>query len=102
MPSGSHGRARKQIYRLRNIIAPAESIRFSLERTTLQRKDLGIAVIGSGRIGTLRAVMAASHPAVKFLAVSDRDPARAQKLAARTGAQFHSADNLVVISRPEV
>ncbi len=68
----------------------------------MQRKDLGIAVIGSGRIGTLRAVMAASHPAVKFLAVSDRDPARAQKLAARTGAQFHSADNLEVISRPEV
>ena len=68
----------------------------------MQRKELGIAVIGSGRIGTLRAVMAAAHPAVKFLAVSDRDPARAEKLAARTGAQFHSADNLAVISRPEV
>ena len=68
----------------------------------MQRKELGIAVIGSGRIGTLRAVMAAAHPAVKFLAVSDRDPARAQKLAARTGAQFHSSDNLAVISRPEV
>jgi predicted dehydrogenase len=63
---------------------------------------LGIAVIGSGRIGTLRAVMAAAHPAVKFLAVSDRDPERARQLAARTGAQFHSADNLEVISRPEV
>jgi len=68
----------------------------------LQRKDLGIAVIGSGRIGTLRAVMASRHPAVKFLAVSDRDPERARKLAAQTGAQFHSADNLEVISRPEV
>ena len=68
----------------------------------MQRKDLGIAVIGSGRIGTLRAVMASRHPAVKFLAVSDRDPERARKLAAQTGAQFHSADNLEVISRPEV
>jgi predicted dehydrogenase len=68
----------------------------------LQRKELGIAVIGSGRIGTLRAVMAAAHPAVKFLAVSDRDPARAHKLAERTGAQFHSSNNLEVISRPEV
>jgi predicted dehydrogenase len=68
----------------------------------LRRKDLGIAVIGSGRIGTLRAVMAAAHPAVKFLAVTDRDPARAQKLASRTGAQFHSADNLAAIARPEV
>lgn len=68
----------------------------------MQRKDLGIAVIGSGRIGTLRAIMAAAHPAVKFLAVADRDPQRAQKLAARTGAGFHSTDNLAVISRPEV
>ena len=68
----------------------------------MQRKELGIAVIGSGRIGTLRAVMAAAHPAVRFLAVSDRDPERAQKLAAKTAAQFHSADNLAVIARPEV
>ncbi|MEO7727757.1 MAG: Gfo/Idh/MocA family oxidoreductase [Burkholderiales bacterium] len=68
----------------------------------MQRKELGIAVIGSGRIGTLRAILAAQHPAVKFLAVSDRDPARAEMLAVRTGAQFHSSDNLSVISRPEV
>ena len=40
------------------------------------RKDLGIAVIGSGRIGTLRATMASNHAAVKFLAVADKDPAR--------------------------
>jgi predicted dehydrogenase len=71
-------------------------------KKTLQRKELGIAVIGSGRIGTLRAVMAAAHPAVRFLAVTDRDPERAKKLAARTGAQFHTSDNLAAISRPEV
>jgi len=47
----------------------------------VNRRQLGIAVIGSGRIGTLRAIMAAGHPAVRFLAVTDRDPARAQKLA---------------------
>ena len=68
----------------------------------MQRKDLGIAIIGCGRIGTLRAVMAAAHPAVKFIAVSDRDPARAAKLAERVGAQFHTTDNLAAISRPEV
>ena len=32
-------------------------------------KDLGIAVIGSGRIGTLRARLAAKHPAVRFVAL---------------------------------
>ncbi len=65
-------------------------------------RDLGIAVVGSGRIGTLRATLAAAHPAVRFLAVSDRDPERASKLAKRVGAQFSSADNLEIISRPEV
>ena len=68
----------------------------------LERRDLGIAVIGCGRIGTLRAVMAANHAAVKYLAVADRDAARAAKLAQRTGARFHSTDNLAVIARPEV
>ncbi len=68
----------------------------------MQRKELGIAVIGSGRIGTLRARLAAKHPAVGFLAVSDLDPARARALAGQTGADFHSGDNLEVIARPEV
>jgi predicted dehydrogenase len=68
----------------------------------MQRKELGIAVIGSGRIGTLRARLAAKHPAVGFLAVSDRDPARAQALAEQAGADFHSGNNDEVIERPEV
>ena len=68
----------------------------------MQRKELGIAVIGSGRIGTLRATLAARHPAVHFLAVADRDPDRARELAGKTGAQFHTGDNLEAISRPEV
>ena len=68
----------------------------------MQRKELGIAVIGSGRIGTLRATLAAQHPAVHFLAVADRDPERARKLAEKVGAQFHSGNNLEVMSQPEV
>lgn len=68
----------------------------------MQRKELGIAVVGSGRIGTLRARLAAKHPSVSFLAVSDRDPARARSLAAQAGADFHSGDNIEIISRPEV
>jgi len=71
-------------------------------RNSMQRKALGIAVVGSGRIGTLRARLAAKHPAVGFLAISDLDPARARALAEQTGADFHSGDNNEVISRPEV
>jgi predicted dehydrogenase len=56
----------------------------------MAHKRLGIAVIGSGRIGTLRAQLAAKHPAVDFLAVSDADPAKAKALAEQTGANVHS------------
>jgi len=65
-------------------------------------KELGIAVIGSGRIGTLRARLAAKHPAVRFVAVSDKDPANAKKLADLAGAHFHSADNDETIAHPDV
>ncbi|HBK78584.1 MAG TPA: hypothetical protein DDZ83_02680 [Nitrospinae bacterium] len=68
----------------------------------MRHKQLGIAVIGSGRIGTLRATMARAHPAVNFLAISDQDAAKASALAEKTGADLHSGDNLELISRPEV
>jgi hypothetical protein len=37
----------------------------------MQHKNIGVAVIGSGRIGSLRARLAAKHPSVNFLAISD-------------------------------
>lgn len=68
----------------------------------MKHKELGIAVVGAGRIGTLRAKLAARHPAVRFLAISDRDPQRARALAEQAGANLHSGDNLEVIAHPEV
>ena len=67
-----------------------------------ETKAVGLAIVGSGRIGALRAQLAAAHPAVNFIAVSDQDAAKAQALATRVGAQFHSGDNEDVIARPEV
>jgi predicted dehydrogenase len=66
------------------------------------RKEIGLAVVGSGRIGTLRARLASQHPSVGFLAVSDLDPDRARSLAERAGADFHSGSNDEIISHPEV
>ncbi|MDB5804470.1 MAG: putative dehydrogenase [Betaproteobacteria bacterium] len=66
------------------------------------KKDIGLAIIGSGRIGTLRARLAAAHPSVKYIAVSDSNLASAEKLAKTVGAQFFSDDNLAVMNRPEV
>src|SRR5689334_19241582 len=66
------------------------------------RTPLGVAIVGCGRIGSLRARLAAKHPAVSFLAVSDIDPARVRAVAELTGADFHSSVNEDVIARPEV
>lgn len=68
----------------------------------MAQKELGVAVVGAGRIGTLRARLAAKHPAVRFLAVSDLDPECARALAGQTGAAFHSGNNLEIIEHPEV
>ena len=68
----------------------------------METKELGIAVVGSGRIGSLRARLAAGHPGVKFLAVSDIDGACAERLAQTAGADFWSANNEDVIAHPEV
>src|SRR5687767_4378198 len=46
--------------------------------------------------------MAAAHPAVKFLALSDLDRERAARLAKTAGADFSSGDNNEVIAHPQV
>lgn len=68
----------------------------------MSRPGLGLAVVGAGRIGTLRARLAGKHPAIGFLAISDRDPARAAALAEQTSADLHTASNEEVISHPRV
>ncbi len=68
----------------------------------MEKQELGVGIIGSGRIGTLRAHMASRHPSVRFLAVSDLDPEKAGLLGQQVNADFTSSDNLRVISHPEV
>ena len=68
----------------------------------MRGKALGIAVVGAGKMGELRAHIAACHPATQFLAIADADAARARHVAEKMKAQIHSGDNLEVISRPEV
>jgi predicted dehydrogenase len=68
----------------------------------MKRDSIGIAVVGSGRIGTLRARLAGKHPSVRFLAVSDQDPARAKVLAELSGADLHSGSNEEIIAHPDV
>lgn len=62
----------------------------------------GVAVVGSGRIGTLRAEMASRHPAVGFLGVSDKDPDKAEALRARVNGDFATGSNDDLIAREDV
>jgi len=66
------------------------------------RKEIGLAIIGSGRIGTLRARLAAMHPSVRFIAVMDTDEAAAQKLAQTVDADYCTTDMAAAMSHPEV
>ncbi len=63
-------------------------------------KTAGIAVIGSGRIGSLRAIMSRQHPGVTFLAVADKQRHKADILAQKVGADFVTTDNLAAINHP--
>ena len=66
------------------------------------KKEIGLAIIGCGRIGTLRGKLANMHPSVGYIAVSDSDPVAAEKLAKALGADFWSTDSQEVMARPEV
>jgi len=58
--------------------------------------SIGLGIIGSGRIGTLRARLASGHAAVAGIAVSDLDPANATKLATLVGGRSHGSDNQIL------
>ena len=66
------------------------------------RDKLGIAVIGCGRIGGLRASLSSTHPSVNFLALSDREQKQADVLAQRTGADVVTTDNMAAITDDRV
>src|SRR5690349_11833894 len=65
-------------------------------------REVGLGIIGAGRIGTLRARLAAGHPAVTSIVVSDLDPANADKLSELVDGRSHGDDNLAVIEDPAV
>ena len=63
----------------------------------MRHKHFGIAIVGAGHIGSLRAGTAAAHPAVTYLAISDRDPTRAENLGKESNADRVSGDNDEII-----
>ena len=68
----------------------------------IPKKQIGIGLVGAGRMGSLRAHLSATSPQVDFLAISDIDKEKAKGLAQQTEAAFFSDDNRAVIENPNV
>lgn len=64
--------------------------------------SIGLAVIGCGTIGRIRAQLARETVAVSWLGLCDIDEDYANRLAADTGADFVTADFRELLARPEV
>lgn len=63
---------------------------------------VGVAVVGAGSIGTLRAQIAHRHPAVDFLAVCDVAEDRARTLAEACEADAWSTEAGEIVARDEI
>jgi myo-inositol 2-dehydrogenase / D-chiro-inositol 1-dehydrogenase len=68
----------------------------------VRHREIGVAIIGAGRIGTLRATLAAAHPGVRFMAVADTNIQQARTLAVKTSAQLVCERSMEAISHPQV
>jgi predicted dehydrogenase len=73
-----------------------------MTRSRYVEGGIGVAVIGSGTIGRLRAEIVHRHPAVDYLAVCDVDEAKMEALARDVGADAWSADATELIGRDEI
>lgn len=68
----------------------------------MSKNEIGLAVIGCGTIGRIRAELARETRAVSWLGLCDIDEAAARRLGADTRADFITTDLHKLLSRPEV
>jgi myo-inositol 2-dehydrogenase / D-chiro-inositol 1-dehydrogenase len=67
-----------------------------------ERKEIGLAIVGSGTIGRIRAVLARDYPGVGWLGVCDLNEKLARKLAEDAKADFYTTDYKELLKRSEV
>ncbi|NNE86087.1 MAG: Gfo/Idh/MocA family oxidoreductase, partial [Alphaproteobacteria bacterium] len=66
------------------------------------QREFGLAVIGCGAIGRIRAQLARDYPGIGWIGLCDIDAERGHKLQQDTGADFFTTDYAELIARPEV
>ena len=69
---------------------------------TSTRKEIGLAIIGCGTIGRIRAEMARDYPGIGWLGLCDLKEDLGQKLVEDTGADFFTTNYEELVKRPEV
>jgi len=67
-----------------------------------QAAELGLAIIGGGRVGLFRGEVANRHPAVKWIGLAEKNPNRAGDVAPKIGADFVTQSHVELLKRPEV
>ena len=67
-----------------------------------QAKEIGLAIIGAGRVGLFRGEVAARHPAVKWIGIAEKNHNRGLYVAEKIGADFVTQDYRELLKRREV
>ncbi len=65
-------------------------------------KEVGLAIIGAGRVGLFRGGTAAKHPAVGWIGLAEKSQNRGKFVKDKIGADFLTEDYRELINRPEV
>src|SRR5262249_1779206 len=65
-------------------------------------KGVGLAIVGTGRVGLFRGEVAARHPAVQWIGIAEKNHNRGLYVAEKIGADFVTPDHRELLKRPEV
>ena len=65
-------------------------------------KDIGLAIVGGGRVGLFRGEVAARHPSVGWIGLAEKSPNRAGEVGTKIEADFVTHDHRELLKRPEV
>src|SRR5262245_64776464 len=65
-------------------------------------RDIGLAIVGGGRVGLFRGEVANRHPAVKWIGLAEKNPNRAGEVAPKIDADFVTQSHVELLKRPEV
>ncbi len=67
-----------------------------------QAAEIGLAIIGGGRVGLFRGEVANRHPSVGWIGLAEKNPNRAGEVAPKIGADFVTQSHVELLKRPEV